>query len=111
MHHPAAHAALAFRLFGERFHAYSLATALAMAVVGFVTSQYADQGSANEPTPWLGIYERISSHSYMLWVIVLALVLRQRRPRRATSRNSGAARVDEVLMPAADWPTDPGSAK
>lgn len=80
---------LAAAVLGKRFRAYSLATALAMAVFGFVTSLYAEQVSTNEPTPWLGIYERISSHSYMLWVVVLALVLR----RRALTANGS---VDEV---------------
>jgi hypothetical protein len=31
--------------------------------------------AANEPTPWLGVYERISIYSSMIWISVYALML------------------------------------
>lgn len=36
------------------------------------------QGSdvaANEPTPWVGLYERITIVGYLAWRVVLAMVL------------------------------------
>jgi len=71
---------------GKRFRACSLATALAMAGFGFVTKPVRRAVSANEPTPWIGMYERIGSHSYMFCVVLLALVLRQRALTEGASR-------------------------
>ena len=31
--------------------------------------------AANQPTPWLGVYERIMLYAFMLWVAVLAVTL------------------------------------
>jgi hypothetical protein len=30
---------------------------------------------ANEPTPWLGVVERITAYTPMLWIVVLAIAL------------------------------------
>lgn len=62
-------------LFGRRFRLYSIATIVAMLVFGAITSVYAPQVQANEPTPWVGIYERINAYGYMLWMVVLAVTL------------------------------------
>jgi hypothetical protein len=40
-----------------------------------ITSSYASEVQANEPTPWVGIYERISAYGYELWIAVLAMTL------------------------------------
>lgn len=62
-------------VFGKWFRYYSLATALAMVVFGFITSLYASDVRANEPTPWAGIYERINADGFMLWLVVFAVSL------------------------------------
>ena len=61
--------------FGTWFRFYSIATIAAMLVFGAVTSFYAPEVQANEPTPWVGIYERINAYGYMLWIVVLAVML------------------------------------
>lgn len=61
--------------FGKWFRLYSLATVLATLVFGFITSSYASEVQADEPTPWVGIYERISAYGYELWIAVLAMRL------------------------------------
>jgi hypothetical protein len=61
--------------FGKWFRLYSIATVLAVLVFGFITSLYAPDVQANEPTPWLGIYERISAYGYEIWIVVLAASL------------------------------------
>lgn len=71
--------AFAVTAFGRRFRLYSLVTALAMLVFGFVTSLYAPDVQDNNPTPGVGIYERISAYGYMLWVVVLAATLWRHR--------------------------------
>jgi hypothetical protein len=30
---------------------------------------------ANEPTPWMGVWERINIFAYLLWALVLAIGL------------------------------------
>jgi hypothetical protein len=67
--------AFASAKFGARFRLYSLATVLLTLVFGLITSSYADEVQANEPTPWLGIYERVSAYVYMLWIVVLSVAL------------------------------------
>jgi hypothetical protein len=64
--------------FGTWFRLYSIATIVAMLVFGAITSFYAPQVQANEPTPWVGVYERINAYGYMLWIVVLAVVLRRK---------------------------------
>lgn len=62
-------------VFGARFRLYSAVTALGMLAFGFLTSYYAPDVQADEPTPWLGVYERISAYGYMLWVAIFAVAL------------------------------------
>ena len=61
--------------FGKWFRLYSFATLLAMLVFGAITSLYAPDVQANQPTPWVGIYERINAYGCMLWIVVLAEAL------------------------------------
>jgi hypothetical membrane protein len=49
----------AFALDG-RFRAYSFATMLALFVAGGVVFSWAERVAAGEPTPWLGLVERIN---------------------------------------------------
>ena len=66
---------LAATALGKWFRVYSIATIVAMLVFGAITGFYAPQVQANEPTPWVGVYERINAYGYMVWVSVLAVVL------------------------------------
>lgn len=61
--------------FGKRFRLYSIATLLIVLVAGTLTGLDAPKVAANEPTPWLGIFERIAVFSPMLWYAVLAIGL------------------------------------
>jgi uncharacterized protein DUF998 len=62
-------------VFGKWFRLYSIATIAAMLVFGGITSFYAPEVQANQPTPWVGIYERINAYGYMLWIVVLSVTL------------------------------------
>jgi hypothetical protein len=64
--------------FGRWFRLYSIATVLVVLVMGFVTSSYAPEVQDNEPTPLVGIYERVSAYGYELWIAVLAIALLRR---------------------------------
>jgi hypothetical protein len=64
-----------------------------MLVFGAITSVYAPQVQANEPTPWVGVYERINAYGYMLWIGVLAVALwRKAVPNCPTARLSANER-------------------
>ncbi len=61
--------------FGKRFRLYSIGTLLTVLVFGALTGLQAPALAAGQPTPWLGLTERINIYSFMLWVVVLAIVL------------------------------------
>jgi hypothetical protein len=65
--------------FGKRFRVYSLVTLVVVVTFNALAIAYAPQVSAGEPTPWIGLYERIAFSAYFLWLSVLAVVF-WRRP-------------------------------
>lgn len=69
---------------GWQFRIYSVATLVIFVVCGALTFAGAPQLAANQPTPWLGVWERINIAAYMLWIIVLAGSL-----LRAPARGAG----------------------
>jgi hypothetical protein len=69
-------------LLGKQFRYYSYGTILTLIVFGVVTSLQVDQMEANQPTPWMGVEERINIYASMLWVAVLAIgLLRAQKAR------------------------------
>ena len=62
-------------LSGKGFKYYSIATFIAILLFGALISMDAPKVAANEPTPWLGITERIMVFGSMLWFAVLAIAL------------------------------------
>jgi len=65
--------------FGRKFRLYSIATLVLLAVFGILTGIDGPKMEANEPTPWIGVWERICIGVYMLWVMVLSYMLLQRK--------------------------------
>jgi predicted SAM-dependent methyltransferase len=61
--------------FRNWFRFYSIGTILILFVPAIFAFSYFSQVGANQPTPWLGLTERISQYSFMLWQAVLAIVL------------------------------------
>ena len=61
--------------FGKYFRLYSIATLLILVFFGVLTGLEAPQMEANQPTPYIGIWERINIGVYLLWVVVLAIKL------------------------------------
>ena len=67
--------AVASRMRGRGFRRYSLAT-IAITVVFGVLTAFASRGIATgEPTPWVGLWERIDIGSFLVWVAVFAVAL------------------------------------
>jgi len=63
------------RLFGKRFRYFSYATILTMVVCGLLVGVQTSAVNANQPTPWLGLEERMNAYASMLWFAVLAIGL------------------------------------
>jgi hypothetical membrane protein len=57
---------------GRRFFIYSLATLLTVIFLGVLTIPFAGRLAAGEPTPGLGIVERIMIGVWLLWQAMLA---------------------------------------
>jgi pimeloyl-ACP methyl ester carboxylesterase len=82
--------------FGKRFRVYSIASLLILGVFGALTFRDAPRLSANLPTPWLGIWERINIGVFLLWVVVLATALwTGHGDDRAASRPRSAFKTPE----------------
>ena len=62
-------------LYGRRWRLYSFATLLTLLVSGAWTGFEATRLAAHQPTPWLGVAERINIGAYLLWVVVQAVTL------------------------------------
>lgn len=78
--------------FGKLFRLYSIGTIVVVVVFGTLAGLDGPRIAANLPTPWLGMTERISVFSYMLWLLVLAIGL-LRIPSRP--RQVGLAGTDD----------------
>jgi hypothetical protein len=60
---------------GKRFRVYSIVTMVIVLACGAVTGTYASRVQADLPTPWVGVWERVSIATYMGWIAVLATAL------------------------------------
>lgn len=61
--------------FRGRFRTYTVATIVILLVPAVFAFQYAPDLQANQPTPGLGLGERVGQYAYALWQSVLAIVL------------------------------------
>jgi hypothetical protein len=77
--------AFAAAALGRGFRRYSIATIIVLLGAGVLTSMDAPSVSANLPTPWMGVWERINIGAWLLWVAVLSAMLsRQPSPPLAS---------------------------
>ena len=60
---------------GGGFRVYSIVTLVVLLFFGFLTGLAAPRVSANLPTPWLGVWERVNIGAFLSWIAALALVL------------------------------------
>ena len=61
--------------FRKSFRLYSIATIVVLLTFGAVTFLEAPRLEANQPTPWIGLWERINISVFLLWVVMLGAVL------------------------------------
>jgi hypothetical protein len=72
---------------GRAFRSYSIATFVLLLSFGVLTFREAPRLSFNQPTPLIGVWERINIALFLLWVIVLAIaLLRRGHPGRRRAR-------------------------
>ncbi len=62
-------------VFGKGFRIFSIAIVVTFIVFGILTSIESRGIEAGQPTPNLGIWERINIGAYMIWIIVFAILL------------------------------------
>jgi hypothetical membrane protein len=74
---------------GKSLRSYSVATLLIMVASGMVTSFMAPALGSEQPTPGLGLVERLSIGAFLVWVVVLAISLL----RGPATRQAGALMV------------------
>jgi hypothetical protein len=68
--------------FGQRFRLYSIATGIVLIATGVLTGLDGARLAANLPTPWIGVWERLSIGAAMLWIAVLAWAVLNRHRRK-----------------------------
>lgn len=62
-------------VFGTRFRYYSIGTIVMLFAPTILAFSFVTQIAANEPSPWLGLLQRLAFAGYMQRQIVLAIVL------------------------------------
>ncbi len=63
---------------GRGFRIYSFITIGILIVFGILTSLQVPQLIAGQPTPWMGLTERINIYATMLWFAVFSIALLQK---------------------------------
>lgn len=75
--------------FGKWFRLYSVGTILVVVAFGTLAGLDGPRIAANLPTPWVGLTERISVFSYMLWLVVFAIGLLRAQRQLLEARLGG----------------------
>jgi hypothetical protein len=70
---------------GKQFRLYSIKTMVILVGFGILTGLDGPRVSANLPTPWIGVWERISIGAFLLWIMVLAITLLRVRENAAVT--------------------------
>ncbi|HET9983949.1 MAG TPA: DUF998 domain-containing protein [Longimicrobiales bacterium] len=76
---------------GRRFRLYSIATLVILVAFGILTGLDGPRIAANLPTPWVGVWERISIGAFFLWVVVLAMILLRGQAERPADAVAGGS--------------------
>lgn len=82
--------------FGKWFRVYSILTFVALLVFGILTFGEADGIATNQPTPFIGVWERINIGLFLLWVIVLAGVLLRKEAKTSSFKLKQAIFTDDL---------------
>jgi hypothetical membrane protein len=83
-------------LYGRLFRLYSFATIGILLLFGALAGVEGPRLAAQQPTPWLGLTERVNIGAYLLWVLVLAVTLWRSSSERETGVLVPRRKVGEV---------------
>jgi hypothetical protein len=81
---------------GTAFRIYSIITVLTFTVFGILTARESPGMEAGEPTPYIGLFERINMAAYMLWIVVFAAALLRRETLRNVLEESAHQPLEEA---------------
>lgn len=81
------------RAFGTRFRRYSAVAGLTVLVFGALTAMKSSKIAADEPTPMLGVFERIDIGAWLLWLAVFAIACIRRLAGRSLEADQQATTV------------------
>lgn len=77
---------------GRSFLWFSILTIAILIGFGTLTGLYAPRMEANLPTPWMGVWERISIGAYMAWIMVFQLLFCVRK------RTSNPYKIENLIL-------------
>lgn len=60
---------------GKKFRLYSICSLVLVTIFGIWGGTFVSKVAGNQPTPRLGVIERVNIYGYLIWVIVLAVAL------------------------------------
>jgi hypothetical membrane protein len=90
--------AIGASLYGRRFRFYSWATFVTLVLSGALTGVAAGHLAAGQPTPWLGLIERINVYGYLLWVGVLAVTLLRKHAEQSAREPISGSGADSAAL-------------
>lgn len=79
---------------GRSFLLYSLVTLVFLIVFGMLTVSQVPGLAANEPTPWMGLFERVNIYATMLWFSAFSVVM-----AREAKTPGGSASFTDAARP------------
>jgi len=85
------------KVFGNRFKIYSYVSVGTMLAFGALTSVFGPRIPKDLPTPFAGVYERISIGAFLAWMAVLAISMLRERARYDARRSNGRSEMTAFL--------------
>lgn len=82
---------------GKRFRFYTIATIVTLLLFGILTGMNAPDVNANQPTPWVGIWEIIMLGVFLLWTVVLAIILLRREKSAGSLTAAANTKFNEIV--------------
>jgi hypothetical protein len=74
----------------KTFRVFCIATFVVLMAFGVLTFLEAPGVGRNQPTPYIGVWERINIGAFLLWIVVLAIALMRSSGETRPSRAIGA---------------------
>lgn len=65
--------------FGNAFRYYSIISLIILLIFGLLTASEAPAIELDQPTPFIGIWERINIGIFLLWIVTVAFILLRRK--------------------------------